>query len=262
MDTKPWENDSCASIKAHFAVFSIPQAAALWCGVTEDLLGKIVSECQQLSSTGFGRSVWVHPYIPCIEPRSRAIAEAMEHGALSYGREDAEPVDSNDSVAFERRHCKGRDLKQWMEEAFPGEKPAFLFDTHERVSGSGISLEDYQTIKAKNEALELRLEKAKVEYRKLKEANAALIAESNRLKANVSSEASAHPRSEVSYQRIIAALLSSIHGELPNVEKHPSFANESALIEALASHYDGYGGLSTSNLSRKFPEAKRALELK
>jgi hypothetical protein len=33
---KPWENDSCAAMKAHYQIYSTPQAAALWCGVPED----------------------------------------------------------------------------------------------------------------------------------------------------------------------------------------------------------------------------------
>ena len=35
---------------------------------------------------------------------------------------------------------------------------------------------------------------------------------------------------------------------------------EAKLIEAIDDHYRGYSGLSKSNLSRKFPEAKRALQ--
>lgn len=260
MNQKPWENDSCAAIKAQFAVFSIPQAAALWCGVTEDLLDTITSECKQLSETGSGRSVWIHPYIACVEPRSRAIAEAIESGVLPYGREDGEPVGLNDRVAHERRHFKGRDLKKWMEQAFPTEKPAFLFDTHEQVTGSGISLEDYQTIQAKNDALETRLEKAKVEYKKLKQQNTELTEICNRHAANSNSEKVAHPRSEASYQRIIGALLSIMSGELPGIAQHPSIPNDSQLISLLSDKYGGYEGLSIRNLSKKFPEARRSLE--
>jgi hypothetical protein len=67
-------------------------------------------------------------------------------------------------------------------------------------------------------------------------------------------------RAETTYLNIIAALLDCIAGNLPNVEKHPSFASEAKLIEAIEQHYKGYSGLSQSNLSRKFPEAKRSLQ--
>ena len=260
MEIEPWGKDNCSAIKAHFAVFSVPQAAALWCGVPEDALERIVGECEQVSKSGFERSVWRHPYISCIEPRSRAIAEAMEKWDLIHGLEDGEPANPLAYVPYERRHCQGRDLKKWMERAFPGEKPEFLFSAHERASGSGISLEDYQTIQAKNAALELRLERAKSEYRKLLQKNAELDSECKRYAANDNRAERSHPRSEASYQRIIGALLSVIHGDLPDIDQHPSIKNESQLIALLADKYSGYEGLSIRSLSEKFPQARRRLE--
>lgn len=66
-------------------------------------------------------------------------------------------------------------------------------------------------------------------------------------------------REYASYLRIIGALLEYIKGDAPGVEKHPSFINEAKLIEFFDSKYEGYEGLSQSNLSRKFPESKRIL---
>lgn len=99
---KAHEIDNCGALRAHYAVFSIPQAAALWCGVPEEELEEIVAEAVQVSKTGIGRSIWRHPAVPCLEPRSRAIAEAIEGGELPCGREDGKPVPS--FVAHERRH--------------------------------------------------------------------------------------------------------------------------------------------------------------
>ncbi|MDP2783288.1 MAG: hypothetical protein Q8O38_01650 [Sulfurimicrobium sp.] len=67
-------------------------------------------------------------------------------------------------------------------------------------------------------------------------------------------------RAETTYLNIIAALLDCIAGNLPNVKKHPSFESEAKLIEVIDENFRGYGGLSKSNLSRKFPEAKRTLQ--
>ena len=105
-----WKDDNCAAIKAHYAVLSVPRAAALWCGVPDDYLDEVLSEVTQLSESGFGRGVWCHIAVPCLEPRSRAIAEAIESGALPHGREDAVPVAASEHVAYERRHIFGRDL--------------------------------------------------------------------------------------------------------------------------------------------------------
>lgn len=66
-------------------------------------------------------------------------------------------------------------------------------------------------------------------------------------------------KSEASYLRIIGALLEYIKGDAPGIDKHPAFVSEAQLIEFFNEQYDGYEGLSQSNLSRKFPLAKRTL---
>lgn len=163
-----WKDDNCAAMKAHYAVYSVPHAAALWCGVPEDSIPLILSEATQLSPSGFGRGVWIHPNVPCLEPRTRAIAEAIESDSLPHGREDAQTVE-NDHVAYERRHIFGRDLKKWMEKAFPNEKPAFLFDDIEQNSHTSITAESYRSLKADRDALKNRIDKAIEEFKILRQ---------------------------------------------------------------------------------------------
>ena len=262
MVKKPWESDECAALTARYSVYSIPKAAALWCGVSEEEIDTIVNECSQLSDSGIGRSIYVHPYISCIQPRSRFIAEAIENGVLPHGREDAKPVDKADHVAYERRHIFGRDLKDLIMRELPNEKPAFLFDPQERLIGSGITLQDYQTLEAANKALKSRVDQAIVEYTKLKNERDKLKAELDQITPQLDNEKKLNPRSELCHQRIIGALLSYIKGEIHGAEPHPSYKSDAALIALLSDMYQGYDGLSQSNLSRKFPEAKRSLEMK
>lgn len=66
-------------------------------------------------------------------------------------------------------------------------------------------------------------------------------------------------RAETTYLNIIAALLDCIAGKLPNIDKHPSFESEAKLIEAIDKYYEGISGLSKSNLTRKFPAAKKSM---
>lgn len=177
-----WKDDNCAAIKAHYAVLSIPKAAALWCGVPDDQLEQMLSEVTTFSPTGMGRSVWCHPDVPCLEPRSRAIAEAIESGELPHGREDASPVEEGDHVAYERRHLFGRDLKVWMEKAFPNEKPAFLFDDIEQNSHSSISAESYRALKAERDTLLKRLDHGIEEFKKIRDDKTSVEAERDALK--------------------------------------------------------------------------------
>jgi len=167
--TEAWKDDNCAAMKAHYAVYSVPKAAALWCGVEKDVVNEVLSETTQLSDTGFGRGVWVHANVPCLEPRSRAITDAILSGALPHGREDGVTVDANDWVAAERCHVFGRDLKAWMEDEFPNEKPKFLFDNIERNSRSEITLEVYQALLADRDALKLRVDKAIISFTELRD---------------------------------------------------------------------------------------------
>jgi len=81
-------------------------------------LRKFLKEATQIHPTGLGRCIWEHPDVPCLEYRSRAIAEATEDGSLLHGREDGEPI-SGEHVAYERRHIFGRNLRKWIEENFP-----------------------------------------------------------------------------------------------------------------------------------------------
>ncbi len=179
--TESWKNDDCAAMKAHYAVYAVPHAAALWCKVPEDLIKQVLKEVTQLSPTGFGRGVWTHPDVPCLEPRSRAIAEAIESGLLPHGREDGQSV-GNDHVAYERRHVFGRDLKKWIEKAFPNDKPSFLFDDIERNSHSAISADSYRSLKADRDALQKRVDKASKSYSTLRDEKEAIEYERDSLK--------------------------------------------------------------------------------
>ena len=183
--TDTWKDDNCAAMRAHYAVYSIPHAAALWCGVPEEDIEIILDEVTQLSDSGFGRGVWKHPAVPCLEPRSRAIAEGIESGLLPHGREDAKPVEDNDHVAYERRHVFGRDLKKWMEKAFPNEKPAFLFDDIERNSHTAISGDSYRALKADRDALKSRVDKGIELYKALQESSRKLESERDSLKKRI-----------------------------------------------------------------------------
>ncbi|RLA52376.1 MAG: hypothetical protein DRR42_07740 [Gammaproteobacteria bacterium] len=259
---KPWEDDNCAAMKAHYAVYSIPQAAAMWCGVPDDQLEEIVKEAEPISTSGLGRSIWKHCAVPCMEPRSRAIAEAIEDGELPHGREDGKPVIPGDHAAYERRHVMGRDLRDWLVEAFPNDKPPFLFDDIERNTHSAISADAYRSLKADRDALQKRIDNATESYRSLRKEKETIESERESLKAIIAKSGVPSERAEATYQNIIAALLDCIAGNLPGVDKHPSFSSEAKLIESIDGHFRGYGGLSKSNLSRKFPEAKRALQSK
>ena len=231
--TDSWKDDNCAAIKAHYAVLSIPKAAALWCAVPDDHLDNILSEVTQLSHSGFGRGVWCHPDVPCLEPRSRAIAEAIESGELPHGREDATPVSANEHVAYERRHIFGRDLKKWMETAFPNEKPAFLFDDIEQNSHSAISVEAYRALKVERDALKIRLDDGLAKYKKLRDEKESIKAERDALKTVVDNTIPAKNEHESITSTVNNSQYWAALGNLANqaIEQYPAWRESQRKVQ-------------------------------
>lgn len=262
---QPWENDSCATLQACYSVYHVPLAAALWCGVPPDRLEQELRLAVPIGqSNALGRAILRHPYIRCLEPRIRAIHAAIDAGEIQACREDGRKTD--DHVAYERRHVYGLDLKEWAKKIAPTERPAFLFDDIERNIHSGINAETYRTLKSAHDAKEIKLTEANARIREIEAIKREVELERDQLRAMIDALTDQlknadvpGDRAETTYQNIIAALLDCIAGNVPDVEKHPSFESEAKLIEAIDEHYRGYGGLSKSNLSRKFPEAKRNL---
>lgn len=165
---RPWENDSCDTVQACYAVYQIPVAAALWCGVPAEQVAQELHLAVPIGqSNALGRATLRHPYLKCLEPRIRAIHAAIDAGELLSCREDGRKTD--DHVAYERRHVYGIDLKEWAKKIAPTERPTFLFDEIERNVHSAISLDSYQTLKVAHDAKEHKLTQANERIRVLNE---------------------------------------------------------------------------------------------
>lgn len=193
-----------------YRVFSIPQAAALWCGVTEENLSEVVSGAKPLLNGTTPSGVFKLDSLQGFEERSRAINDAMSWGRLSFIDEYGVGGKTISGIKPSKRHVLGRDLRDWIEKSFPNERPAFLFPANETHQKKPIELSS---------------------------------------------------RTETSYQNIIAALLEFISGQTPGIGPHPDFKNNKHLISTLSKQYDGYYGMSESNLARKLPEATRTLSV-
>ena len=181
--TESWKEDSCADVKARYAIYSIARAAALWCGVTEEVIEQVLEESSPISETGLGRCIVSHPHASCIEPRCQAIAQAIEEGLLPHCRENGKQVDAGEHAAYERWHVTGRALKKWISEEFPNDKPAFLFDDIERNSHSSISADAYRTLTAERDALKIRVDNAIEKFKSLRQEKESIEAERDALQS-------------------------------------------------------------------------------
>ncbi|MHB8744562.1 MAG: cell division protein ZapB [Sulfuricaulis sp.] len=251
---KPWEKDDCADVRAYHTHYPIPVAAALWCGVPVAQVELVVKQCTEVD-----RAILAHPTIPCIEPRCRAMHEAINNGALEC-RRSGRQVAPNDHVAPERRTVSREALKNWIAIAFPASKPAFLFDEVERSTHSAINADTFRTLQADRDALNSRLEKSSEAYRAIKHERDALEAERNSLRAMVDKQTTPGDRAETTYLNIIGALLGLLLGKSPSGNPYSSFTSQAAIISALLAHHDDKPGISARTLEDKLAAAKRSLE--
>lgn len=249
---KPLDSDSCDAVQAYFTVYPVPVAAALWCGIPPADVEENLALCTQSA-----RGIFKHPYIPCLEPRCRAIHDAIDKGLLPCSRENGKVVDEH--VANERRHVSRQHLKDWIAAQFPSDKPSFLFDEIERNTHSAINADAYRALQADRDALKTRIDNAVEEYRKLKAENNRLIAEQVALRDEIKRLVEPGPRALTTYANIIGAMLAVMLGKSPAGKPNSVFNNQSAVIDQLLAHYDGKPGISRRNLETKFAEAKRSL---
>lgn len=251
--TKPLENDSCEAVQAYFTVYSVSFAAALWCGIAPAEVQEHLDICTQSA-----RGIYKHPYIPCLEPRCRAIHDAIEKGLLPCSRENGRVVEEH--VAAERRHVSRQHLKDWIAAQFPSDKPAFLFDNIERDTHSAISADAYRSLQADREGLQAKIEKAREEYKKLRAEKNLIEADNLSLRAQVQNPKLLGPRSETTYLNIIGSLVAVMLGRSPAGKANSVFDNQSAVITNIIAHYGGKSGISQRTLEEKFAAAKKSLE--
>ena len=260
---RPWENDSCATVRACYSTYSVPVAAALWCGVPPNQVNEELSHARPIDqSTARGRAVLSHPYIPCLEPRMQAIHQAIDDGEIIACRQNGRKVDVH--VGYERRYVYGMDLKEWAKKIAPTERPAFLFDDIEREIHSAISLDTYRSLKAAHDIKEQRLADANERIRELNKAKIDAETERDSLRVMVENlgkqQAEVNTRSETTYLNIIGALLALMKGKSPSGKPYSSFDNQEAIIHALLAYHEGKQGIAARTLEQKFAEANKSLK--
>lgn len=251
--SKPWESDSCEAVQAYFTVYPVQVAAALWCGIPA---GEV--EENLAMTTQPARGIFRHPFIPCLEPRCRAIHDAIEKGLLPCSRENGRVVEEH--VAPERRHVSRQHLKDWIAAQFPSDKPSFLFDEIERTTHTAINAESYRALQADRDALKARIGKAEEEYRKLRADRDAILADKNALAEQIQNPKNPGQRAETTYLNIIGAMADLFMAKTPAGKSYSVFDSRGAVIDALVAAYGNKPGISKRGLEEKFATAKRSLD--
>jgi hypothetical protein len=249
---KPWETDSCEAVQAYFTLYPVPVAAALWCNIP----AKEVDEHLKIATVG-PPGIFRHPYIPCLEPRCRAIHDAIINGALDASRENGQVT--KDHIAPARRYVSRESLKQWIAKTFPADRPAFLFDEVERQAHPAINADSFRALQADRDALKAALEREKQRTKELTNERDAMRGERDSLKAMVENGAPPAERATTTYLNIIGGLLGLMLGKSPAGKPGSAYENQAAIISAMLAHYEGRQGIAARTLEEKFAAAKRSI---
>ena len=184
------------------------------------------------------------------------IYDGILNGELPFGQKgitthDAALIDSPDLTV---RHV---DLKRWMHQHYPEQRPGFLFSRSERIAHPIISLETGQAMLVEQLALKSALDQPKRQLRELQDKHDALLKQCTVIPACAQCPIS--DRAEATYLNIIGGMLELMLGQSPLGSPYSSFKTQEAIVSALVAHRSGVMGIAERTLNGKFATAKRQL---
>jgi hypothetical protein len=187
------------------------------------------------------------------------LIDAIANDDLAYG-ELGVSVTRGTRVPQDLITIRHHDLKAWMTQFFPEEKPPFLFDALERSAHTAISIEAFQVMKA--ELLALRIQLAEAEKRRAQqdEVNSTVLVERDRLRMMIEEQSPLSERSVCSYESVIGAMLQVIFGQTPTGKPYSVFENQESLVTTIVAHCGHVRGISKRSLDNKFAAGRRRVK--
>ncbi|UTW12405.1 hypothetical protein [Marinobacterium rhizophilum] len=184
------------------------------------------------------------------------IYDAIVNGELPYGRDGITLNDPAlwDSPDLTIRHI---DLKRWMRDHYPEQRPRFLFSRRERLVHPAITLETGHAMLIERQALRVQLEHCRRDLRSIQELYDSL----SRQRETVSApnQCPLSDRAESTYLHIIGSLLELMLGHSPSGVPYSSFKTQEAIVSALIANHSGIMGITERTLNGKFASARRKI---
>ena len=160
------------------------------------------------------------------------IYDAIFNGELPFGRDG---ITQNDSALWDSPDLTVRhlDLKRWIRDHYPEERPAFLFSHRERIVHPIITLEAGQAMLVERQALKVELAQCRHQFQALQDQHQLL---SKQIEATPAcNECSITDRAEATYLHVIGAMLDLMLGQSPAGTSYSSFRTQ----EAIAAIHEG-----------------------
>ena len=184
------------------------------------------------------------------------IYDAIFNGELPYG---CNGITQNDKVLWDSPDLTIRhvDLKRWMRDQYPEQRPAFLFSRRERIAHPIITLETGQAMLVERKALKAELKQCRRQLEMLQKQHHVL---SNQIEVTPAcNKYSITNRAESTYQHIIGGMLDLMLGQSPAGTPYSCFKTQEAIVSALIAHHDGVMGITERTLNGKFAQARRRM---
>lgn len=193
------------------------------------------------------------PQWPLFHRNLSRIYDAIFHDEIPYGKNG---ITKNDQSLWKDPNLTIRhvDLKTWLCQYYPEEKPRFLFTKYEQFVHPAITIETAQALLIERNAIEIQLRQCQRQYQDLKLQHEAI--QRSEVAAADSNNELSH-RADLTYQHIIGALLLLLLGKSPSGVPYSTFRTQEAVITALQAHHRGVMGITERTLQSKFAQARR-----
>lgn len=150
--TSGYDPQSCNALSKPF--YRPIEAAIRWCGLIEE-------EPRILAAVGNFLIPPPHlfPEYRCLTLNTERIVHALNNDDIPKSR-DGTRVGKGEHVAPARLTIAHGDLKKWMAEYYPDQKPPFLFDEIERKAHAAINADSFLALQADRDAARIELKQA------------------------------------------------------------------------------------------------------
>lgn len=258
---------NCTDVIMELGIYTVPVAAALWCGIPENEIG---DELKKAKEEPEGKAIYTHPYISCLKPKCIALNKAILEGELRHSREDGRIIGEGEQIAApNRRYISGKHLREYILKNFPNDKPETLFTDKERKQS--VNMVEYLKLQAEKIQLQNEITKLKTDLAAgqslARDSEAAKLATDERLEKAVSiyrEQKAEIKRLSDENQELKNAekpiddretLLLAIHAMAQALYSNTRLGNQAAIIAYLSE--TGMRGLSESSMKSKFADANR-----
>lgn len=227
-------------------------AAIRWCSLMayETQILESNWECPALLASSF-------PQWPCLHANTERILDAIRNQELHYG---ALGVTVAAGTPVDRRLLTIRhsDLKWWMVNHYPDQRPSFLFNPIS-TDQANIRYGTYLSLQADREALQIQLKVAETTLQALMNELTAAGLERENLRTLAENKKHLSDQSKESFLKVIGALVDTMLSSTETGRRHSIFDSQASIVDSITAHYQGVIGLSKRSLDEKFAAARRSL---